>query len=223
MGYREVRLAGRALRECPLAELDDGEIEAFVGKWTAPVEKAASGADRAGPAPAAQERGGAPAGGRGNPGVRSLAANPLLLTILALMKRGGVALPERRVELYKNYVETLLALAPGPQPGGPVGPGGGPGRDHEGPGAARPLDARSLARRRLGQGGGAARKLESSAPAAGTRTRPAPPKRSWKTCGRRFAPARAAASREYGFIHLTFQEFLAAAALACEAGRGPPP
>ena len=43
-----------------------------------------------------------------NPGVRQLAANPLLLTILALMKRQGVTLPERRVELYQKYIETLL-------------------------------------------------------------------------------------------------------------------
>jgi hypothetical protein len=40
--------------------------------------------------------------------VRALAANPLLLTILALMKRQGITLPERRVELYQKYVETLL-------------------------------------------------------------------------------------------------------------------
>ena len=44
-----------------------------------------------------------------NPGVRRLAANPLLLTILALMKRQGVTLPDRRVELYDQYVKTLLS------------------------------------------------------------------------------------------------------------------
>ena len=43
-----------------------------------------------------------------NSGVRRLASNPLLLTILALMKRQDVVLPDRRVELYKKYVETLL-------------------------------------------------------------------------------------------------------------------
>ena len=37
-----------------------------------------------------------------DPGVRRLAANPLLLTILALMKRQGVVLPDRRVELYEH-------------------------------------------------------------------------------------------------------------------------
>ncbi len=42
-----------------------------------------------------------------NPGVRELAANPFLLTIMALMKRQGVTLPERRVELYDRYVRTL--------------------------------------------------------------------------------------------------------------------
>ena len=46
---------------------------------------------------------------RANPSVRRLAANPLLLTILALMKRQGVTLPERRVELYEQYVRTLLS------------------------------------------------------------------------------------------------------------------
>ena len=40
--------------------------------------------------------------------MRSLAANPLLLTILAVMKRQGVTLPERRAEPYQTYVETLL-------------------------------------------------------------------------------------------------------------------
>ena len=43
-----------------------------------------------------------------NQEVRRLASNPLLLTILALMKRQGVSLPERRVELYEQYVRVLL-------------------------------------------------------------------------------------------------------------------
>ncbi|MBK8618569.1 MAG: hypothetical protein IPN96_15965 [Anaerolineales bacterium] len=36
-------------------------------------------------------------------------STPLLLTILALMKRQGVSLPERRVQLYDQYVNTLLS------------------------------------------------------------------------------------------------------------------
>ena len=41
--------------------------------------------------------------------MRRLAANPLLLTMLAMMKRQGVALPERRVQLYHQAVETLIS------------------------------------------------------------------------------------------------------------------
>ena len=74
----------------------------------AALEKAVGGETDVARAQAEQERGELLAAVRVNPGVRSLAANPLLLTILALMKRGGIALPDRRVELYKNYVETLL-------------------------------------------------------------------------------------------------------------------
>ena len=43
-----------------------------------------------------------------NPGIRRLAGNPLLASLLALIKRQGVTLPERRVELYKLYMETML-------------------------------------------------------------------------------------------------------------------
>ena len=43
-----------------------------------------------------------------NPGVARLASNPLLLTILALIKRQGVSLPNRRVELYELYLKTLI-------------------------------------------------------------------------------------------------------------------
>ena len=44
----------------------------------------------------------------GGKGVRELAANPLLLTLLALIKRRGVVLPDQRVELYEEYVKALV-------------------------------------------------------------------------------------------------------------------
>ncbi len=43
-----------------------------------------------------------------NPSVERLAANPLLLTILALIKHTGVTLPEQRVKLYELYLQTLI-------------------------------------------------------------------------------------------------------------------
>ena len=42
------------------------------------------------------------------PHVASLAANPLMLTIIALIKQQGVRLPERRVELYEIALRTLM-------------------------------------------------------------------------------------------------------------------
>ena len=44
----------------------------------------------------------------GHEGIERLAGNPLLLTILVLIKRQGVELPNRRVELYELYLDTLL-------------------------------------------------------------------------------------------------------------------
>ncbi|MGD9100432.1 MAG: HEAT repeat domain-containing protein [Anaerolineae bacterium] len=44
---------------------------------------------------------------RGDPGVSRLATNPLLLTILALIHQQGTRLPQRRVDLYRLCVEAL--------------------------------------------------------------------------------------------------------------------
>ncbi len=107
VGYREVRPAAEGLAEGTLVDFDDEEIRAFVAKWTSALERAAVGDTKKAALDAQHEQEELLAAVR-NPGVRSLAANPLLLTILALMKRQGVTLPDRRVELYQTYVETLL-------------------------------------------------------------------------------------------------------------------
>lgn len=109
IGYREVRPAVEGLIECTLVDFGDAEIEGFVGRWTGAIERAARGETEFAAEEAERERGELLEAIEDNPGVRGLAANPLLLTILALMKRQGVRLPERRVELYDKYVETLLS------------------------------------------------------------------------------------------------------------------
>ncbi|OQW83451.1 MAG: hypothetical protein BVN30_06010 [Proteobacteria bacterium ST_bin16] len=43
-----------------------------------------------------------------NPGIRLLAANPLLCTIIGLIQRQGATLPELRVELYKLCIDTFI-------------------------------------------------------------------------------------------------------------------
>jgi formylglycine-generating enzyme required for sulfatase activity len=108
VGYREVRPTAEGLAEATLVDFDDKEIAAFVQRWTSAIEKAASGETRLAKAEASREQEELLAAVNGNPGVRSLAANPLLLTILALMKRQGVTLPDRRVELYERCIETLI-------------------------------------------------------------------------------------------------------------------
>jgi formylglycine-generating enzyme required for sulfatase activity len=108
IGYREVRPQAEGLAECTLVDFDEEEIGVFVEKWTAAVERAATGDAVLAAQEAERERQELLEAVSRNPGVRALAANPLLLTILAVMKRQGVTLPERRAELYQTYVETLL-------------------------------------------------------------------------------------------------------------------
>ncbi len=109
VGYREVQTPAEGLAECTLVDFDDEEIALFVERWTVALERQAQGESRVAQADAERERRELlDAVGR-HTGVRRLAANPLLLTILALMKRQGVSLPERRVELYELYVKTLLS------------------------------------------------------------------------------------------------------------------
>ena len=109
VGYREVQPMADGLVECTLVDFDDAAIEAFVTRFTATVEGQASDDAKLAKAKAEDERTALLEAVRGNAGVRKLAANPLMLTILALMKRQGISLPDRRVELYDRYVKTLLS------------------------------------------------------------------------------------------------------------------
>lgn len=215
VGYREVRPVAEDLAEATLVDFDDKEIEFFIDKWTAAIEKAAAGDTRIAQEEAAREREELLVAVRGNPGVRSLAANPLLLTILALMKRQGIALPDRRVELYQRYVETLLkhwnlarSLA-----GRPVG-------DLDLLETLRVLQPLALWMHETSPGVGLVkerdlhRELERIFRERGQKD----PERSAEQF---LADVREHTSllldrggRQYGFIHLTFQEYLAAAALA---------
>ena len=108
VGYSDVRPRVEGLAECTLVDLEDEEIEVFVDKWTAALERAARGQSSVTAFEAERERDELLSAIWRNPSVKALAVNPLLLTILALMKRQNVDLPERRVQLYQAYVETLL-------------------------------------------------------------------------------------------------------------------
>lgn len=218
VGYREVRLVADGLVEGTVMDFDDEEIEAFVDRWTSALETAASGETGVSRARAEEERRDLLAAIRSNPGVRSLAANPLLLTILALMKRQGVALPDRRVELYKTYVETLLKhwnLA--------RGLAGRSGRDVDLVETMKILAPLALWMHQTSPGvglvkeGDLLRRLEALCTERG-HADPAGVARDFLEDVRTSSSLLVSrGEHHYGFIHLTFQEYLAAVALAWQA------
>lgn len=225
VGYRQVRPTAEGLVECTLVDFDDEEIAAFIERWTLALEKQAQGETEVARRDAETERRELLEAVQRNPGVRRLAANPLLLTILALMKRQGVTLPERRVQLYDQYVNTLIATW-------------NRARSLSGRAPAEGLDdvqtLRVLAPLALW--------MHREAPGVGLVKRPALLRRLTAIFAERgTADSEGAARRflddvrqhtalllergpdEYGFIHLTFEEYLAAVGLALQAEGEPQP
>jgi formylglycine-generating enzyme required for sulfatase activity/energy-coupling factor transporter ATP-binding protein EcfA2 len=109
VGYRESPLDPRSWSLYTLLDFDRPAIEQFAEKWCLAFEKSTLGDTPQAAAEAEKERYDLLAALDANPGVARLASNPLLLTILALIKRQGVALPNRRVELYELYLKTLIS------------------------------------------------------------------------------------------------------------------
>lgn len=99
-GYEAVRLLADGLLECTVVPLDQAQIEQFVQQWHAAMAHEA-GADSSVPARLLNLL-------AENKAVQELATLPLLLTILLLIQRQGVLLPQRRVALYDLYLRTLL-------------------------------------------------------------------------------------------------------------------
>ena len=111
VGYRDAPLAAE-YEAFTIADFDKEQIRSFTKKWCPAYEHwvnqvddsqflfqaATSEAEKL--FQATQQ----------NNGVKRLAVNPLLLTILALIQRQGIELPSHRVELYDLCVSTLLDL-----------------------------------------------------------------------------------------------------------------
>jgi len=108
VGYRESPLEAQTWALYTLLDFDDRQIEDFTAKWCAAFEISTLGDTPEARAAAETERQGLLEALKANPGVTRLASNPLLLTILALIKRQGVSLPHRRIELYELYLKTLI-------------------------------------------------------------------------------------------------------------------
>lgn len=216
VGYRDIRPQAEGLAECTLVDFEDEEIAVFVEKWTAAVERMAAGDLPLAVRDAEREREELLDATRRNSGVRSLATNPLLLTILAVMKRQGVALPERRVELYQTYIEALLrswnlvrSLA------------GRSSRDLDLVETLKVLAPLALWMHQISPGVGLVKEwdlhleLERIYREERGSTDPEKETRRFLEDVREHAALLLdRGGRQYGFIHLTFQEYLAAMALA---------
>jgi formylglycine-generating enzyme required for sulfatase activity/energy-coupling factor transporter ATP-binding protein EcfA2 len=109
VGYRESPLAAKDWSLYTLLDFDRQAIEAFAARWCLAFEKSTLGDSPETRQKAETERRSLLDALDVNPGVANLASNPLLLTILALIKRQGVNLPNRRVELYELYLKTLIS------------------------------------------------------------------------------------------------------------------
>ena len=109
VGYRESPLSGKDWSLYTLLDFDRQAIEKFATKWCVAFEKSTLGDTPKARTAAENERRELLSAIDANPGVARLACNPLLLTILALIKRQGVSLPNRRVELYELYLRTLIS------------------------------------------------------------------------------------------------------------------
>ncbi len=109
VGYRDAPLSGATWPVYTLTDWEREEIEHFAARWTLAFEIATHGDTPEARAAAEEERQDLMAAIVPGSGIERLASNPLLLTIMALIKRQRVTLPRERVKLYELYLETLIS------------------------------------------------------------------------------------------------------------------
>lgn len=221
VGYKHARLSCEKLVEATLVDFDQDEIELFVEKWTAALERKAQEHEGLALAAAEKEQAELLHSIQHNAGVKRLAANPLLLTILCLMKRQGVTLPERRVQLYDQYVRVLLSTWNRAR--GLDGPA--PGRDVDEVQTIRLLAPLALWMHRANPGVGLVnredlrRELLSLFEERGEEKPEAATERFLLDVHDYTCLLLERGPGEYGFIHLTFEEYLAGVGIALQ-GQG---
>lgn len=107
-GYRSAPL-GEAFVRFTVQDMDEEQISHFLERWCQAVEDTETPETtlEVRKRVARREVDGILKAIRDSPGVRRLAANPLLLRTLALIHRTGAQLPQKRIELYKLAADAL--------------------------------------------------------------------------------------------------------------------
>lgn len=109
VGYKGAARLGVQFGLAKVRDFSPAEVRQFVFDWTRVVETTLAGRASADILRQADEQAGRLlAAVEGNPRIADLAVNPLLLTVVALVHRYRGQLPERRSELYEEAVEVLL-------------------------------------------------------------------------------------------------------------------
>jgi hypothetical protein len=119
VGYEKGNFTETNYAHYTLLELEEEQVASFLTVWCPAVERfQAKALYKTGELSAPQEQQVAQQGLdqkerllralKHNPRIKRLAANPLMLTILALVQRSNKQLPQRRIELYDIVTRTLL-------------------------------------------------------------------------------------------------------------------
>jgi formylglycine-generating enzyme required for sulfatase activity len=109
VGYSGSARLGEGYIVSRVQDFSQADIERFVSYWNLAVELNLAGGDTPTARQSARRQSEALLKAiQTNERVRELAVNPLLLTVIALVQRYRAQLPERRSELYEEAIEVLL-------------------------------------------------------------------------------------------------------------------
>ena len=108
VGYTGAARLGESFATTTVQDFSLSDVQQFLTHWHRLVAIGQMGPGDAGEHFAVQQTQSLLEAIRTNPRVRELAINPLMLTVIALVHRDRVKLPERRAELYAEAVDVLL-------------------------------------------------------------------------------------------------------------------
>ncbi len=108
IGYSGAARLGEGFVTTTVRDFTLAEVEQFLHAWHRSLARSVRGDGPSAEAYAAEQTRQLMEAIRGNPRIQELAINPLLLTVIAVVHRDQVKLPDRRAKLYEEAVDVLL-------------------------------------------------------------------------------------------------------------------